>query len=65
MAPTTHTLEFQSTEDEWQQEATQRHSEDEHKGQGQRGRGGLHHPQRCQADDLDDREEVHAPGLHL
>lgn len=64
-APTTYTLEFQFSEDEWQEETTQRHGEDEDKGQGQRGGSGLHYPQHRQADDLDAREEVHAPGLHL
>lgn len=33
-APTTYTLEFQLSEDEWQDETAQRHGEDEDKGQG-------------------------------
>lgn len=61
---TVQTLEFQLSEDEWQEETTQGHGEDKDKGQGQRGWSGLHHPQHSQADDLDAREEVHTPRLH-
>ena len=61
----TYRLQLSLLEDPGEDEAAQRDGHDQDEGEGQRRLRGLHHPQAHDARQLDEREHVHTPRLHL